>query len=58
MILTIIALVIGVMILAGGMYNLRKEKNYPESKKIYLITTLIGGVILIGVIVKMIVSGF
>ena len=58
MILTIIALVIGVMILAGGMYYLRKEKNDPESKKIYLITMLIGGVILIGVIVKTIVSGF
>lgn len=54
MIITIIALVVGVMITGAGIYYLIQEKNDEESKKIYGITTVIGILICIGVIIKMI----
>ncbi len=41
----IIGLVIGVLVLGAGIYYLVKEKNDPESKKIYTVVSVIGGVI-------------
>lgn len=41
----IIGLIIGILVLVAGIYYLAKEKNDPESKKIYTIVSLIGGVI-------------
>lgn len=52
MIINIIGLIIGIMILGAGIYYLLKEKDDPESKKIYSITTGIGAVIVLAVIVK------
>ncbi len=45
MIIKIIGLVIGILILGAGIYYLIKEKNDPESKKIYTIVSVIGGVV-------------
>ncbi|MCC8025520.1 MAG: LPXTG cell wall anchor domain-containing protein [Clostridium sp.] len=53
-IFTIGALVVGLMILGGGLFYFIKEKKDKESRKIYLITTLIGAVIVIGVVIKMV----
>lgn len=53
----VIALVIGVLILGAGVYYLVKEKNDPESRKIYTITIVVGAVIVIGTVVKILVAG-
>lgn len=47
MTVTIIALIIGILILCAGIYYLVKEKDDQESKKIYTIISLIGAVITI-----------
>lgn len=41
----IIGLMIGILVLCAGLYYLIKEKHDPESKKIYSIVSVIGGVI-------------
>lgn len=45
MAIKIIGLIIGVLVLCAGVYYLIKEKHDPESKKIYSIVSIIGGVI-------------
>jgi len=45
--LYIIGLLIGILILIGGIYYLMKEKNDPESRKIYSIVIIVGLVITI-----------
>lgn len=45
MAIKIIGLIIGVLVLGAGIYYLAKEKHDPESKKIYSIVSVIGGVI-------------
>ena len=41
----IIGLIIGILVLCAGIYYLVKEKHDPESKKIYTIVSVFGGVI-------------
>lgn len=50
---TIIGLVIGILVLAGGLYYLIKEKEDKESRNIYLIASLIGIVITAVCIIKL-----
>lgn len=57
MIITIIALLIGAAILCGGIYYLAKEKDDPESRRIYTIAVLAGVLIIAGVILKLFVFG-
>lgn len=57
MIFNIIGLIIGIMILAAGIYYLVKEKEDKESKKIYSITSGIGAIIVISLILKMVFLG-
>lgn len=45
MIVKIIGLIIGILVLGAGLFYLRKEKNDPESRKIYIIISVIGGVV-------------
>ena len=45
--LSIIGLIIGVLIFGAGLYYLIKEKNDPESKKIYSIISIIGAVLIV-----------
>ena len=45
MFLKLIGLIIGALILGAGIYYLVKEKADPESRKIYTIISIIGGVI-------------
>lgn len=39
-----IGLIIGILVLGAGIYYLVKEKQDPESKKIYTIISVIGAV--------------
>lgn len=57
MIISIGALVIGILLLAAGIYYLCKEKKDPESKKIYAITAAIGAAITIGIVIKIAALG-
>lgn len=57
MIITIFALVAGLAILGGGLYYLVKDKEDRESRKIYLITALVGAAITIGAVMKAAVFG-
>lgn len=57
MIITAALLIIGVMVLIGGIYFLVKEKDDPESRKIYLITIIGGIIIILGVILKIAFAG-
>ena len=41
----IIGLIIGVLVLGGGLYYLTQEKDDKESRKIYGIISLVGGII-------------
>ena len=41
----IIGLIIGLLVLGAGIYYLAKEKHDPESKTIYSIVSLIGGIV-------------
>ncbi len=41
----IIGLIIGILVLGAGIYYLVKEKHDPESKKIYTVVSVIGGVV-------------
>lgn len=45
MTIKIIGLIIGILVLCAGLYYLIKEKHDPESRKIYTIASVIGGVI-------------
>ena len=41
----IIGLIIGILVFGAGIYYLAKEKHDPESKKIYTVISVIGGVV-------------
>ena len=41
----IIGLIIGILVLGAGIYYLTKEKHDPESRKIYTIVSVIGGIV-------------
>lgn len=43
--ITVIMLLIGIAVFCGGMYYFIKEKNDPESKRIYGIAALVGIII-------------
>ena len=45
MAIKIIGLIIGILVLGAGIYYLVKEKHDPESKKIYTIVSVVGGII-------------
>lgn len=47
MVIKIIATIIGAMVLGAGLYYFVKEKHDSESRKIYSIVSIIGGVIFI-----------
>ncbi|MDO4302151.1 MAG: hypothetical protein Q4D26_12295 [Clostridia bacterium] len=53
MIFNIIGLIIGVMIFAAGIYYFLREKEDNESRKIYSITTVIGALILVFMIIRL-----
>lgn len=56
MIITIALLVIGIMVLAGGLYYLIKEKQDKESRRIYSVISVIGTVIAIGSVIKLFIA--
>lgn len=41
----IIGLIIGLLVLCAGIYYLIKEKNDPESKKIYYVISTVGAIV-------------
>ncbi len=57
MIISIIGIMIGVSILGAGLYFLFKEKNDPESRKIYSIIAVAGGILLLAMILKLVFLG-
>ena len=56
MFLKIIAMIVGALILGAGLYYLAKEKNDRESRKIYGIAALIGGVLFLGALLLTVLS--
>ena len=42
---SVIGLLIGIAVLLAGLFYIKKKKNDPESRKIYMITAVIGAVI-------------
>lgn len=57
MIFNIIGLIVGVMILVAGVYYFIKEKDDKESRRIYSITSAVGIVIIVGLILRIIIWG-
>lgn len=41
----ILGLIIGILVLGAGVYYLTQEKQDPESKKIYTIVSIAGGIV-------------
>ena len=56
MIISVIGMLIGALVAGVGVYYLMKEKQDKESVKIYGIISGIGGVIFIGMLVKLILD--
>ena len=56
MIISIIGMLIGALVAGAGIYYLVKEKKDKESAKIYGIISGVGGVIFIGMLVKLILE--
>ena len=56
MIISILGTLIGAAVTGVGLYYLKKEKDDPESKKIYSVISGIGAVILIIAAVKLILQ--
>ena len=50
----VLGIIIGLLVLAAGIYFLVKEMADPESKKIYTIVTLIGAVIIVAALLMLI----
>ena len=55
MIFNVIALLVGILILGCGVYFLMKEKDDPESRKIYLVVTGIGVVVAVIFVLRLVV---
>lgn len=55
--LTIAAIVLGAIILAGGLYYLVKGRADAEERRIYLVTALVGAVILAAAVIKAVLWG-
>ncbi len=53
MIFSILVIIIGAMIAAFGLYYLITERQDPESRKIYTIVSLIGGIIFIAMLIRL-----
>ena len=58
MIISLVLLAIGVLVLTAGMYYLIKERGDQEARKIYLITALVGAVLILGIVIKLLIAGF
>ncbi|MCD7778454.1 MAG: hypothetical protein LUH47_08125 [Clostridiales bacterium] len=56
MIFSIIGILIGAMITAFGLYYLITERKDPESRKIYTIVSLIGGIIFVAMLIKLLLQ--
>lgn len=56
MIISILGTLIGAAVTGVGLYYLKKEKDDPESKKIYSVISGVGAVILIIAAVKLILQ--
>ncbi len=56
MIISILGTLIGAAVTGVGLYYLKKEKDDPESKKIYSVISGIGAVVLIIAAVKLILQ--
>lgn len=54
MIISIIGILIGALVLGAGIYYLVEEKDDKESRKIYGVISCVGGVIFIGMLLKLI----
>ena len=50
----VLGIIIGLLVLAAGIYFLVKEKADLESKKIYTIVTVIGAVIIVAALLMLI----
>ena len=55
MTIAIIGIIIGVLVFGAGIYYLIKEKEDPESKKIYSIIAAVGALIVVGMALKLVV---
>ncbi len=53
MVISIIGIIIGALIAVFGLYYLVKEREDPESKKIYGIITAVGAVIFVAMLIKL-----
>lgn len=56
MFFNIIGILIGMLIICFGIYYLIKEKNDIESKKIYTITSVVGIIILVVMVIKTVIN--
>ncbi len=53
MVINTIGLIVGILILIGGLYYLIKEKNDPESKKIYGTAAAAGAIVAVIFVVRL-----
>lgn len=53
MIVTILALIIGILVAGAGIYYMTKEKEDAESRKIYTIAAVVGAVLAVGALLKL-----
>lgn len=56
MIINVIGMIIGILILCAGIFYCVKEKSDKESVKIYGITASIGVIVVVGFVVRILLS--
>lgn len=56
MIINVVGMIIGILILCAGIFYSVKEKSDKESVKIYGITAIIGIIVVVGFIVRILLS--
>ena len=53
MIIGIIGVIIGILLLAAGLYYFLKEKDDAEARKIYLVVMAVGLIIIVAALIKL-----
>ena len=56
MMVCIIGILIGVLVLGTGIYYLHQEKHHSESRKIYIIVSVVGALLAVGAAVWLILG--
>lgn len=56
-IFTVVFLLTGALLCGAGLYYRAKEKQDPESRRIYTVTAYVGALVLLATVLRLVVAG-